>query len=468
MSRRACLALALGVALTFGPGAHAAEPPSALPPAPPAPPAQEVVEKADTFDAPLPPPMQIVPEIVDAPKPPPGLLRGPLGLCKIDPCVSPFWRDTDVRLHFRSFFFDRHNPDLSRNKAWAAGGWLSYKSGWWRDILQVGATGFTSQPLDAPEAFDGTSLLAPGQEGITVLGEAFVRLRYKEAAILTAYRQSLNTGYVGPQDNRMIPNTFEGLTLRGTLDEVKYDVGYVWEMKPRNLDEFIPMGEQAGVLGSDTGLWYGSVHWEPNDCWELYAGDFYTEDIHNTLFLQAKHFRDLGRCAELQMGAQLTDQRSIGDEELGSFETWNVGLGARVIWDWGLTVGTAFHATGEDANIRSPYGTWPGYLSLIETDFDRANEKALGIGVKYDFGKSRTFCAPGLLVVLAYAHGWDRVTPGTGTPLPDTDELDFDVTWDVPRVKGLQLRFRNAYVDTDGAQTGYQFRVILNWDIDLF
>ena len=93
-----------------------------------------------------------------------------------------------------------------------------------------------------------------------------------------------------------------------------------------------------------------------------------------------------------------------------------------IVWDSGLTLGAAFHATGDDANIRSPYGTWPGWLSLIETDFDRANEKAFGVGLKYDFGEER--CA-GLRARAAggasrTAYGVDRINPTTGAALPDT------------------------------------------------
>jgi hypothetical protein len=37
----------------------------------------------------------------------------------------------------------------------------------------------------------------------------------------------------------------------------------------------------------------------------------------------------------------------------------------------------------------------------------------------------------------------------------------------VPAVEGLQVRFRNAYWDNGGPQTGDQFRVILNYEFDL-
>ena len=413
--------------------------------------------------------MALVPEVVPVVRPVDGLLRRSPWFCGRDQCLAPFWRDSDLRLHLRTFYFDRHNPNESINEAWALGGWLQYTSGWLADVFQIGATAYTSQPLYAPEDHDGTTLLAPGQEGISSLGQAYARFRYHDYAVLTAYRQSVNDGYVGPQDNRMIPNTFEGATLRGTVCAWSYDVGYLWDMKPRNSDTFIPMAQQAGVAGSDEGLWFGSLLWKPSDAWEAFAGTYYTPDVFNTGFVYAKHTHPLGGCAKAQFGAQYTDQRSVGEAQLGEFQTWNVGVGGRVVWDWGLTLGAAVHATGADANIRSSYGSWPGYLSLIETDFDRANEKAFGVGLKYDFGKcGPLWRAPGLLAVLAYGYGTDRENPSTGAGLPDTGEFDFDVTWDVPTVKGLQLRFRNAYVDSGGPDTGYQFRLIANWEIDLW
>ena len=87
--------------------------------------------------------------------------------------LPAFIRDTDLNLHFRTFYFDRINPDDSVNEAWAIGGWLEYRSGWLWDTFAMGAVGYTSQPLYAPDDKDGTTLLAPGQEGITVLGQAY-------------------------------------------------------------------------------------------------------------------------------------------------------------------------------------------------------------------------------------------------------------------------------------------------------
>jgi hypothetical protein len=48
--------------------------------------------------------------------------------------------------------------DTTASEAWALGGWLDYKSGWLADVFRLGATGYTSQPLHAPETRDGTLL----------------------------------------------------------------------------------------------------------------------------------------------------------------------------------------------------------------------------------------------------------------------------------------------------------------------
>ena len=108
------------------------------------------------------------------------------------------------------------------------------------------------------------------------------------------------------------------------------------------------------------------------------------------------------------------------------------------------------HVTGDGATIRTNYGTWPGYLALMVTDFDRANEKAFGIGLKYDFGGTLLpFRVLGLSVHLIHAQGNDREGPTTGWG-PTTREGDLDVIYNVAAVKGLSLRFRNGYGDDGG------------------
>ncbi len=91
--------------------------------------------------------------------------------------LPPFWRDSRVDLKLRSYYLGRNNVGNSKNEAWAAGGWLSYESGWWKNRLQIGAVGYTSQRLYGPESRDGTLLLKPGQQGFSVLGQLYAHAR---------------------------------------------------------------------------------------------------------------------------------------------------------------------------------------------------------------------------------------------------------------------------------------------------
>jgi hypothetical protein len=134
-----------------------------------------------------------------------------------------------------------------------------------------------------------------------------------------------------------------------------------------------------------------------------------------------------------------------------------------------LTLTTAFSITAAGNTIQTPWGSWPGYLSMIDLDFDRANEKAVLIGAAYDFSRF----ANGLSAHANLVWGWDAINPATGAPAPNRAEYDLTVDYRPPWVfpaflQGLWFRARAAVVDEqDARRTGYQFRLILNWERDL-
>jgi hypothetical protein len=87
---------------------------------------------------------------------------------------------------------------------------------------------------------------------------------------------------------------------------------------------------------------------------------------------------------------------------------------------------------------------------------------------KYDFGGALLpFKVPGLSVQLLYAQGRDREDPATGSSLPTTHEGNLDVICNVPQVKGLSLRFRNAYVGRGNDSVVRDYRIIINYELDL-
>ena len=151
-----------------------------------------------------------------APPPPPEVLFPRLRDASSK--LPPFFRDTDLNFRLRTFYFNQQNDDGTAKEALAVGGWLQYLSGWAFDTFAVGSTYYTSQPLYAPDTRSGTLLLTPGRDPIGVFGEAWGALRYKEYAVLKGYRLRIDEGYVNSQDNRIVPNTFEAVTLSGAIN----------------------------------------------------------------------------------------------------------------------------------------------------------------------------------------------------------------------------------------------------------
>jgi hypothetical protein len=411
----------------------------------------------------------------DAPPPPPAppleRLFQPLKERMTD--LPPFLRDTDFRAHFRTYYFNREKPDSSNNEALAFGGWLSLRSGWLLDTLQIGGTLYGSAPLHAPDDRDGTLLLKPGQEGYYVPGEAWAAIRYKDYAVLKGVRQLIDLGYVNPQDNRMTPNTFEAVTVGGKVSWVQYLGGYVWEIKPRNEDDFIAMSSQAGVRGEHDGVAIAGVRLTPLPNLRIDLNDAWGIDMFNTLYGEVDYLHAFTEAWKVRVGAQVTDQRAVNAARVRtsnerSWDTQVGGVRTQVSYRE-LTLTGAFSITGSGSAIQSPWGTYPGYLSMIDQDFNRANETAVLLGVEYDFKN----LVRGLSAYTNVAWGWDAINATTRTRLPDQTEYDVTVDyrppWLMPAfLRGLWFRARAAVLDQDDARrTGYQFRLILNWERDL-
>jgi len=57
--------------------------------------------------------------------------------------------------------------------------------------------------------------------------------------------------------------------------------------------------------------------------------------------------------------------------------------------------------------------------------------------------------------------------PGDRQRAADDQEGDLDIVYNVQGIKGLSLRFRNAYVDRGNPQVLKEFRLIVNYDLNL-
>jgi len=278
----------------------------------------------------------------------------------------------------------------------------------------------------------------------------------------------------------MIPNTFEGATVTGTFAPIEYYVGYLTAMKQRNSDTFISMAQAAGVgTGEDRGMIVTTLNFDPSNGpnalaslkgLQVYLGNYFVPDVFNTLYLNPEYRYTLTPEWHLRFGTQYVDQRSVGSQLTGDFSTWHVGALAEVGWR-GLAFLAMMSATGPNSGLRTPYGGWVGYISLIETDFNLANEKAWEIGLTYDWG-GKTFSSfriPGLWTSLLYAEGFDIKASAQGVPVGKRRELDLFTVWRPPQVSGFQFRFLASGIQQEPlSRLFYDFRIIVDYELRLF
>ncbi len=381
--------------------------------------------------------------------------------------APPFWRDTDLVVKPRSYYLTRQR-DSGDNEAWALGGSVEYQSGWWRERLRVAASLYTTQKLYGPQDKDGTLLLGPGQESFTVLGEAYLEAGLPWGVVARAGRTALDMPYLNRQDNRMVPNTFEAYGIgRIAKQGISFILAQVDDMKRRNSDKFESMSEAAGLADTDEPLTTAGVR-VALDKFNLGMISHYAWNFMNTFYTEANLAHTVTENLALSGSAQYTDQRSVGDELDGTFDTHVVGTQVSTSYRYAI-LRFAYTSTDEESGIRSPFGGYPGYISIIVKDFNRAGEDAWLVGLSYKF---TALGMPGLSAFIDYAEG---DTPDRGPAAsPDQEELDItvDYRFQSQPLKGLWLRGRAAFLDqdnsVDGADDIDDYRLIVNYEVPIF
>lgn len=302
----------------------------------------------------------------------------------VDPIRAAFFDDATFTLHMRSYLFDLSHNGEDNPAAWALGGWAGYQTGWIGDILQFGAVAYTSQPLWAPQDREGSLLLLPDQDGFSVLGQAYAALRYDDQ-VLTLYRQMVDQPEVNPHDNRMVPNTFEGVSLAGELDAISYYAAYLTRMKTRDSDDFVNMAKIAGV-DQDEPMYLGGLSFTPNKDFTAQTSLYVVPNLLASSYTDGKWITGDADGNHISLSGQFMIQGGIGEELMmgPGFESWMAGIMGEVRHG-DITLMAGYTANGTDNDWQTPYGMWPGYTNMIIGVFDWAGEQAVLLGATYDF-----------------------------------------------------------------------------------
>lgn len=379
-----------------------------------------------------------------------------------DAYVLPGGFDPVVQL--RTYYFDQESLTGVPSAAWALGGWAGLRSPWWGDVFQAGIVAYTSQKLYGPADKDGTKLLAPGQEQITVLGEAFGAVRILGQTV-TGYRQLINRPFIAPHDNRMVPNTFEAYTVTGSANDVSYTGGYITKMKIRQSDSFVWMSNAAGGTGKQEGVYYAGATWDFARNGYVRMDEQYAVDVFNTFYVDGKYPIAIDDKTTLTLGAQYYPQHSVGDAQIGSFSTYGMGLQAAVARG-PIGIQLYYTQTGKGFDTQNPFGDHASYLNLMQVAFNTAGERAWAIGGNVDFA---ALGFTGLTASAIYADGRDRIDDLTRTPIPNRNETDVRIDYAFGKgtiLEGLVATFRYSWLHQDGSpQTATQLRAYINYPI---
>jgi len=356
------------------------------------------------------------------------------------------FEDTKFEVQARTFYLGRDKYDGSQSEAWALGGSVGLKTGYFREFFAFGATGYTSQRLYGPEDKDGTLLLAPGQEGYTVLGEVYGEFLLNQDTRLTLGRRAFDTPYINKNDVRMTPNTFQAAVLQGLYGggegeaEWRVGAGYFDKIKERNSEDFVSMAKDAGApAGVERGVYTLGANYKLGEL-SLGAINYYSDDIINIFYTEGKYAFPLGDAWNLRTALQYTDQGSTGDRLLKgtSFDSDQWGAKAELVHGGALFT-LAYTQAGGNANMQNPWSGYPGYTSVQVEDFNRDGEKAWLMRAGYDFESVK-----GLGVYALYVDGTD---PSAATEFA-RNETDLNIQWKVPKgvLEGLMVRLRYAEV----------------------
>jgi hypothetical protein len=388
-----------------------------------------------------------------------------------------FVRDSALSVHPRSFYLDQVKSSPAKStatEAWAGGGWINAETGRLFDVLSFGTVVYGTFPIYAPLAYGNTGLLQPDQAGFAVPGQLYARADlFDNTTRLVAGRYLYNTPYLGPQDNRMIPNTFYGYSLVNTLGDpgngpsLRWGGGYIATIKPRDSATFLSMSRQAGAnVDNGVGVAGGRLTWGKG---AIGLVEYFCQDTLNIAYGEAEYGIALTKEIYAELAVQYADQRTVGANLTNGgayYQTNTFGSRFEVGYRTGiLTLGLS--TVNPNFAMVNPWSSNPIYTDAQVQSFQRAGETTLMAGLSYVF---TPLGLPGIGASVFYYNGSSN--SAAGGPVAE-NEWDFDLEWrpNFRPLSGLWLRARYATVaiDQNSVHTDIQdVRMILNYSLKIY
>ncbi len=205
--------------------------------------------------------------------------------------------------NLRLGFINARDVDNKNRSGSAIGGKLGYLSQTWRG-LSAGVAFYTSGELFDDENSD---FFSSENNSYSILGEAYVKgeLTIGEFKI---GRFDLETPHADTDDIRMVPNTFQGLTLSSHIAATTLLFAHL--DKWAGVDAEIP--EQFEEINGDKGLTIAGLQHEMHESWTLQLWYYLGRDFANLLYLETMVETD-----QLSLGVQYGSQHDDSADKSG-------------------------------------------------------------------------------------------------------------------------------------------------------
>lgn len=365
--------------------------------------------------------------------------------------------------NIRAFWYDGDRDLKIDRTSLTVGGILSYQTAPFYGV-QANASFFSSNGITSltqmPESGQTSNLKSDGSS-INILGEAALSYTYYDT-IVKYGRQRLNTPLTNDYYNRMLPNSFEALTLENcSIADVTLKGAYITKWKYKDSDRFISPTENYGFHRDIVML--GGVMKKGRITNEVY--DYYVPDVMNALYIQSETPKFLSESSPFNISGsvQYLKENGVGDKRIKLSSTYLIGTKLGLHYnDWSLT--GLFTQIGDQslAGTGGRYAKmgWGGFITYTDLQIDGETENsgavAYGTVLTHRFDKTLEASLKYLRIDQSDSK---QSAPNslTDNPRPDSDEYNVDTTYQP--TKEIRLRFRFAYIDYNPDSTNlYQTR----------
>ncbi|WP_230970822.1 OprD family outer membrane porin [Nitrogeniibacter aestuarii] len=379
-----------------------------------------------------------------------------------------------LELKARGIHFDRSFEDSSKDRTQSALGLqLNYESPYLADVIGVGISGYSVTRLGSsgPEATDILSTDSDGDyhDSFGKIGQAFIKVKYQDLLQAKLGRQVYNSMLLFSSTSRAIPASYsggsgvvtpmKGLSFYGAMFNewsARADSSFERLRTDRSVDDEI---DYVGLIGAKFEQGPVAVNVE-----YLHAKDYLSK-----FGLVGSYTFSLAEKSALKLTAGLHTSRDDGklfltgsesdqddeDKYAKGARSDNDGQGVYLQADWNhgaLTLGAAvakFDGLWIEDNFAGDHGQNPFPTGGVLADMTNRDETVWMVRGGYDWKE----LVNGVKTTVSYKSGSGaRNSHVASLGEADEDEVEANVFYAVPAVKGLKVRYR--YLKYTADKTG--------------